>query len=136
MILTTPLFNREQTTMQLWSCMPTSTPMKASPKPNHFRILRFRWIIVSSPGYAVTLRHSRHGHLLGRTKRMAMTTNGRKRRLGGSPEGRRILQMRNEAIWKGWSEGGKSFGPLALEFSLARSTIQKIIEQQRKGKVQ
>ena len=65
-----------------------------------------------------------------------MTTNGRKRRLGMSPEGRRILQMRNEAIWKGWSEGGKSFGTLALEFSLARSTIQKIIEQQRKGKVQ
>ena len=36
--------------------------------------------------------------------------------------------MRNEAIWKGWSEGGKSFGTLALEFSLARSTIQKILK--------
>ena len=44
--------------------------------------------------------------------------------------------MRNEAIWKGWSEGGKSFGTLALEFSLARSTIQKIIEQARKGREQ
>jgi len=63
-------------------------------------------------------------------------TNGRKRRLGMSPEGRRILQMRNEAIWKGWSEESKSFGTLALEFSLARSTIQKIIEQQRKGREQ
>ena len=65
-----------------------------------------------------------------------MTTNGRKRRLGMSPEGRRILQMRNEEIWKGWYVGGKSFGTLALEFSLARSTIQKIIEQQRKGREQ
>jgi len=65
-----------------------------------------------------------------------MTTNGRKRRLGGSPEGRRILQMRNEEIFRQWDEMGKSYGRLSAEFNLARSTIQKIIEQQRKGREQ
>ena len=65
-----------------------------------------------------------------------MTTNGRKRRLGGSPEGRRILQMRNEEIFRLWDQEGKSFGTIAMTFSLARSTIQKIIEQQRKGREQ
>ena len=65
-----------------------------------------------------------------------MTTNGRKRRLGMSPEGRRILQMRNEEIFHQWNEMGKSYGTLALEFNLTRSAIQKIVEQQRKGKAQ
>jgi predicted DNA-binding protein (UPF0251 family) len=65
-----------------------------------------------------------------------MTTNGRKRRLGMSPEGRRILQMRNEEIFRLWDQEGKSFGTIAMTFNLARSTIQKIIEQQRKGKTQ
>ena len=65
-----------------------------------------------------------------------MTTNGRKRRLGMSPEGRRILQMRNEEIYRQWTWEGKSFATLALEFTLAKSTIQKIIEQQRKGREQ
>jgi len=65
-----------------------------------------------------------------------VTTNGRKRRLGMSPEGRRILQMRNEEIFRLWDQAGESFGTIALKFSLARSTIQKIIEQQRKGREQ
>jgi len=65
-----------------------------------------------------------------------VTTNGRKRRLGMSPEGRRILQMRNEEIFRQWDEMGKSYGRLSIEFDLARSTIQKIIEQQRKGREQ
>ena len=65
-----------------------------------------------------------------------MTTNGRKRRLGMSPEGRRILQMRNEEIFRQWNELGKSYGTLAAEFNLTRSAIQKIVEQQRKGKAQ
>ena len=65
-----------------------------------------------------------------------MTTNGRKRRLGMSPEGRRILQMRNEEIFRLWDQEGKSFGTIAMTFNLARSTIHKIIEQQLKGKTQ
>ena len=44
--------------------------------------------------------------------------------------------MRNEEIFRQWDEMGKSYGRLSLEYNLARSTIQKIIEQQRKGKVQ
>ena len=65
-----------------------------------------------------------------------MTTNGRKRRLGMSPEGRRILQMRNEDIYLKWLNQGISYGRLSLEYNLAKSTIQKIIEQQRKGREQ
>jgi len=44
--------------------------------------------------------------------------------------------MRNEEIFRLWDQAGESFGTIALKFSLARSTIQKIIEQQRKGREQ
>jgi DNA-binding CsgD family transcriptional regulator len=65
-----------------------------------------------------------------------MTDNGRKRRLGMSPEAQKILRLRNEEIVRLWRDEGQSYATIGLSFGLSKSMIQKIVQEWKQGKQQ